>query len=352
MKIKYLIMLVAACVLFSFCTREPAPSVSSALTLSWEDRATKGAATEPEKQLHSLWFYIFDANGMLDVAYACTAGDLSARKATVRVKTGGKTVLAVANLPAERQNAANAAATLAELEAVTFDLSDNGDDNGDARFIMTAKGTATVVSSTGADCALNLERPVAKISLGTVRNQLPSPYGPITVKQAFLCNVVGNQNIAGQADAATWYNQNGTDEANGGKTATIGQGGHHARCAFTYHDVNAPIDHGGSYGGGQVFYAMPNALTTEPGNPAYGTVFVPTCTVLMVVATIKGRDYYYPVPLKNKLVRNTDNLVNLTIIGLGNTLEDGPLNRIEKADLRATVTVSDWTTGSVYTETI
>ncbi len=349
MKIKYLIVFIAACMLFSCCTREPMPSVSSALTLSWEDRTTKGAATEPEKQLHSLWFYVFDANGMLDVAYECTAGDLSAKKATVRVKTGGKTVYAVANLPAERQNAANAAATLAELEAVSFDLSDNGA----SRFIMTGKGTATVVSTTGADCSLSLERPVAKISLGSVRNQLPSPYGPVTVKHAFLCNVVGNQNIAGQETASTWYNQNGTDADGGGKAATIGQGGHTARVpAFTYQEVNASVNHGGSYSGSQVFYAMPNTLTTEPGNPAYGTAFVPTCTVLMVVATVKGKDYYYPVPLKNKLVRNTDNQVNLTIIGLGNTLEDGPLNRIEKADLRATVTVTDWTTGSVYTETI
>ena len=348
MKTEFLISLLAACSLLSFCTREPEPGQASVLTVSWEDTATKGAATESEKQLHSLWFYVFDANGMLDTAHECTAADLSARKATIPVKTGGKTVYAVANLPADRQNAANAAATLDELEAVTFHLTDNGE----SRFIMMAKGTANVVATSGADCPLKLERPLAKISLGTVRNSLPAPFGAITVKHAFLCNVVGNQNIACNAAAGTWYNQNGTDAANGGKTATIGQGGHGAQAAFTYRDVNASVNLGGSYDGGQAFYAMPNGITAEPGNPAYGTTFVPTCTVLMVVASIKGKDYYYPVPLKNTLVRNTDNVVNLTIIGLGNTLEDGPLNKIEKADLRASVTVSDWTTGSTYTETI
>lgn len=349
MKTKFLISLLAACSLLSFCTREPDPVQASVLTVSWEDAATKGAATESEKQLHSLWFYVFDANGMLDTAHECTAADLSARKATIRVKTGGKTVYAVANLPETRRNAANAAATLEELEAVTFDLSDNGD----SRLIMMAKGTVNVVATTGANCPLTLERPLVKITLGTVRNSLPAPFGAITVTQAFLCNVVGNQNIACNAAAATWYNQNGTDTANGGKTATIGQGGHSAQSAsFTYREVNAAVNLNDSYGGGQVFYAMPNSITAEPGNPAYGSTFVPTCTVLMVVARIKGKDYYYPVPLKNTLVRNTDNVVNLTVIGLGNTLEDGPLNKIEKADLTATVTVSDWSMGSTYTETI
>lgn len=348
MKTNIFISLLCLCPMLSFCTREPEPVRLSELTVRWEDGTTK-AATEAEKKLSSLWFYVFDTNGMLDTAHACTEEDLTARKATIRVKTGGKTVYAVANLPATVQNAANGVATLDELEAVTFALTDNGTNC----FIMLAKGTATVAATAGDDCTLTLERPVAKISLGTVSNSLPAPFGAINIQRAFLCNVVGNQNIARNAAASTWYNQNGTNEENGGKMATIGQGGHSAQAAdFTYKNINASVSLDGSYPGGQAFYAMPNSITAEPGNPAYGSSFVQTCTVLMVVAQIKGKDYYYPVPLNKTLAGNTEYAVNLTIIGLGNTLEDGPLNKIEKADLRATVTVSDWTTGSSYTETI
>ena len=55
--------------------------------------------------------------------------------------------------------------------------------------------------------------------------------------------------------------------------------------------------------------------------------------------------------LEKKLESNKDYKVDLTLIGLGNT-EDDPFKKIEKADLTATVSVSDWTTGATYTESI
>ena len=43
--------------------------------------------------------------------------------------------------------------------------------------------------------------------------------------------------------------------------------------------------------------------------------------------------------------------MDLTLSGLGNT-EDDPFAKIEKADLTATVSTSDWTTGTGISETI
>lgn len=56
--------------------------------------------------------------------------------------------------------------------------------------------------------------------------------------------------------------------------------------------------------------------------------------------------------LSKQLRKNTDNLVNIKLVGLGNTLEEGPFNKIGRAELSADVRVLDWTSGSTYTETI
>ena len=107
-----------------------------------------------------------------------------------------------------------------------------------------------------------------------------------------------------------------------------------------------------NFASGTVFYALPNATATVPSTAPYTKNFTPTCTVLMLVAEIKGTLYYYPVALSKQLKKNTDNLVNVKVVGLGNTLEDGPFNRIARADLSVEVSVLDWTSGSTYTETI
>lgn len=335
------------------CSKQPVPDGDATLNVNWAEVPTKGTATSAEKAVNTLWFYVFDAHGMLEIAHECIPAELSGKKADITVKCGSKTVYAIANLTGTPLTAANGCATLAELESVSIGLLDNSTSG----FVMTAKGTANVSSAAGASCSLSLARTVAKISLGTVTNNLPSPYGALKVRQAFLCNVVGNQNIAGTASPATWYNQNGTDKANGGKTATIGQGGHSAQAsAFTWksYGTGQSIAAGGSYNfaSGTVFYGMPNSIQTVPSNAAYTASFTPTCTVLMLVSEVKGTLYYYPVALSQPLGKNMDNLVNIKIIGLGNTLEDGPFNKIGRASLAVDVRVLDWTNGATYTETL
>lgn len=353
---KKLLIILSALALFAgmvSCSKQDFPVGDSTLNIHWEDVRTKGAATEAEKNVNSLWFFVFDANGMLEIAHQCDAAELSARQAGLSVKLGAKTVYALANLGGTPLNSAKSCVKLADLEAVKFDLTDNAVDG----FVMTAKGTVAVTADKAATCSLSLARAVAKVSLGTVTNNLPSPYGALKVRQVFLCNVVGNQNLGGTASPSTWYNQNGTDAKNGGKAATIGQGGHEAQAAaFTWKSYGngQSISLNGKYNfsSGTVFYAMPNATQALPANPAYTSSFTPTCTVLMLVAEIKGILYYYPVALSKQLRHNTDNLVNIKIIGLGNTLEEGPFNKIGRMDVSVDVSVLDWTGGSTYTETI
>ena len=248
------------------CSRLTVPEGDSTLDVNWVETPTKGAATDAEKKVNSLCFYVFDAHGMLEISHPCTAEELADRRAGLNVKLGNKTVYAVANLSGAPLTAAGACLKAADLEAVAVDLADNSA----AGFVMTAKGSVTVSAGTGASCSLNLARAVAKVSLGTVTNNLPSQYGALKVRHAFLCNVVGNQNLGGTASIGKWYNQNGTDVANGKKEATVGQGGHEAQLPdFTWKKYgtsgqNIALNGKYNFASGTVFYAFPNATTQIP----------------------------------------------------------------------------------------
>ena len=181
-------------------------------------------------------------------------------------------------------------------------------------------------------------------------NRLPAPMGAVTAVRAFLCNVVGNQSVKGDAAAQVWLNQEATPD-HGGRDHVIGTGSWAAQeQALTFRTLGdqVALNATKSYSD-KFFYCYPNALT-DPNN-GYNATFRPTATVLMVVLSIRGTDYYYPVALTGGLVRNSEYRVDLTVSGLGNTADD-PFARIEKGDLAASVTVADWTTGATYTETI
>ena len=303
-------------------------------------------ATAAERRVASLDLYVFDANGMLDLSHACTADEIAAGKAVMRVKTGEKTVYALANFPAALRAETNAKVSVEELEEVAFLLEHNAPD----ALLMTASASATVVAGRGGTATLSLTRPVARVALGSVTNKLPAPYGSVSVLRAFLCNVAGNQNVRGDAGTTTWLNRNATPD-NAAANHVIGTGSYVAQAReLTFAELGDELAVNGTKTyEGRFFYAFPNALTTP--NNGFNATFSPTATVLMVVVRIRGVDYYYPVPLTGGLEGNKDYRVDLTVIGLGNT-GDRPFDKIEKADLTATVSVSDWATGAVYTESI
>ena len=262
------------------CAREPIPVEGGRLTVDLGDIMTTKAiigATTNEKKVNSLSLYVFDSNGMLDMTHACTSGEISAKKAVMEVKTGSKTVYALANFQGDPLTAANAVATCSELEQVPVQLGDNRT-NG---LLMTASASAVVASGTGGSVTLKLSRPVARVALGSVTNRLPAPYGTVRVLRAFLCNVVGNQNVGGTAPASVWYNRNATSDNVAGHV--IGTTGHAAQeASLTYAELNEDValntEHAFS---NKFFYAFPNDRTNP--NNGFNATFSPTATVLMVV---------------------------------------------------------------------
>lgn len=349
-KVLYCVLLVAAAVFTMVsCNKEEVSSEDSLLTINWDAASgTKGAPTASESAISTLWIYVFDSNGMLDISHECSASEVTARSCSFSVKTGEKTIYAIANLTGAHLSDANSAVTLSGLQAVVISLSDNTIDN----FVMVGYNTKSHQTSTASEpVALALRHPVAKVRLGRVTNSLPGPYGALTVKQVFLCNVVGNQNVAFNATPSQWLNKSGTDGDGSNKAATIGQGGHSASCAgLTFHTLNQSIYE--LYDFNKLMYAMPNSSDGDVNG--YPSTFSATATAMMVVVTILGVDYYYPISLRSvgALNANTEYTVNLTVKGLGNTLSDGPFNKIVKESLTASISVANWTDTTPYTETI
>lgn len=345
-------MLVAAAILTMVsCNKEQVSAEDSMLTINWDaSPGTKGAPTANEGAINTLWIYVFDSNGMLDISHECTASEVSSRSCSFSVKTGEKTIYAIANLTGDHLTDANSVATLSGLQAVVISLSDNTAE----RFVMVGYNTKNHQTSTASEpVALALQHPVAKVRLGRVTNNLPGPYGSITVKQVFLCNVVGNQNVAFNATPSVWLNKSGTDGDGSSKAATIGQGTHSASCAgLTFHTLNQSVSLNNYYDFDKLMYAMPNSSTGDING--YPATFSATATSMMVVVTILGVDYYYPISLRSvgALAANTEYTVNLTVKGLGNTLSDGPFNKIVKESLSASISVAAWADTTPYTETI
>ena len=330
------------------CQRDPVPGDGGQLFVNlvgMEDTKAIIGANPAEMQLNSLNLYVFDSNGMLDLSHACTERELWSRSVVLSVKPGSKTVYALANFQGAPLEAANACTTCAELEQVAFNLGDN-QPNG---LLMTAFSYTQVLSGSSNSAMLELTRPVARVALGSVTNNLPAPYGAVRVLHAFLCNVVGNQNVAGSADPTVWYNRSATSDYVAGHV--IGKDGYAAKePALTYAALDQDVAMGATHTFSQkYFYAFPNALTNP--NNGYQATFAPTATVLMVVVQIKNVPYYYPVALTGTLERNKDYKVDLTLIGLGNT-EDRPFDRIEKAYLPVQVRITNWVDGAKYNESL
>ena len=344
MKIRYIlipILSLACCA----CLREQAPGDGGTLTVCLAGTKAIIGANAAEMQVNSLNLYVFDANGMLEQSHACTNAELSAGKTVMSVRTGGKTLYALANFQGAPLAAADACAMQAALEDVDFRLGDNRPGG----LLMTASAFTTVTSGNGGSATLDLTRPVARVALGSVTNSLPASYGTVRVLRAFLCNVVGNQNVAGTANPSVWYNPNATPDNVAGHV--IGNNGYAAQeAAMTYVTLDQDIAVGAGHTFSQKYlYAFPNGRTNP--NNGHTASFTPTATVLMVVVQIRNVPYYYPVALTGTLERNKDYRVDLTLVGLGNP-EDRAFDRLEKAGFSAQMCVSDWVSGGTYSETL
>ena len=293
-----------------------------------------------EKQVNKVQIFVFDESGKINIYKdaGTTQSNIS-----ISTTTGKKTIWAVVNGPDLSE-----VASLAELEDTAIDLAANST-TAATGFVM-AGSTSCTVSASAATANISVSRLVARVALQKVTNQLPDGYGALTIDNVVLTNVAGNQNIAGDATPATWYNKMGRKDGATESSQIIDGETNKASCeALTFKSVKQEVAHGSDLNitTPYLFYSFPNSNTA--GSTGWVNPFTARASRLVVTATIDGVKYYYPVTLSKKLERNKAYTVEITITGLGSTDPDKP---IEKGGLTAAITVLDWVDGGSYEETL
>ena len=293
-----------------------------------------------EKQVNKVQIFVFDESGKINIYK--DAGTTQSN-IPISTTTGKKTIWAVVNGPDLSE-----VASLAELEDTAIDLAANST-TAATGFVM-AGSTSCTVSASAATANISVSRLVARVALQKVTNQLPDGYGALTIDNVVLTNVAGNQNIAGDATPATWYNKMGRKDGATESSQIIDGDTNKASCeALTFKSVKQEVAHGSNLNitTPYLFYSFPNSNTA--GSTGWVNPFTARASRLVVTATIDGVKYYYPVTLSKKLERNKAYTVEITITGLGSTDPDKP---IEKGGLTAAITVLDWVDGGSYEETL
>lgn len=355
MKTKF-ILIAAACAALAACNKDlpevtiPAEQGEGQITFTVageEPVMTKAVtayttAQTYESQVNKVQVFVFGADGAINF-YQDLGNKTSG---TISTTAGAKTVWAVVNGPD-----LSSIGKLSDLQATAVDLAANST-TAATGFVMAGNASVTVSAGASANCGITVSRLVSRVALQSIVNKLPASYGAITIDRVFLCNVVGNQNIAGNAAVTTWYNKDGrADEATRNASHIIDGSTYKASCeSLTFKNVAQSVNNGASLSPSTpyLFYGFPNSSTTAPNG--FQATFAAKRTVLTVVATVAGTKYYYPVVLDDAtLDRNKTYTVGLTITGLGS---DDPDKPVSKGSIAASITVSGWTAGVNYDETI
>jgi len=351
------------------CRKESVASGDGTLSISIEGLVqpdTKAGGYETvqacESAVRTLEILVFssgstDAASLLELYHPCTAQEISAMSATLSLKTGDRKVWVVSNGPKDGSGALKAGKvnTLADLKAIAVDLSDNAV-SGDGAGFVAFGGKDVAASETTA--SITIARLATRVALRKVSCNLPSAYSSITIKRAWIANVVGNQNLAGTASPATFYNrQSRADKTAQVSTEIIDGSANKASCpSLTYCELNQDVSNGASHTPAtpKLFYAYANPSTVDPNG--FAAAYAQQKTTLVLAVEVAGAGlYYYPIVLPDglesstKLGANTAYTVDLNIVSLG---EEEPNKPVSKTAVKADVTLAPWVGATPYTETI
>lgn len=300
-----------------------------------------------EKAVRDVQVLVFGADGRINF-YKNLGTETSG---TISTTSGHKTVYAVVNGPD-----CAAVASLDELKNRTVDLAVNtiGEDGA---FIMCGRAECEVEepkpdgSAASTVCRISVSRLASRVVLKSVKNSLPDSYGEISIKSVLLANVVGEQNIAGNASSSVWYNKYGRkDEEPLVADHIINGDAYKASCEeLTFKSVSEEVARGGSYtpAGPLCLYSYANSSRVNPSG--FNTTFTACRSELVLTAEIQGKTYYYPVVLTKGLERNKSYDVALSISSLGS---DDPGKPVDKGGMSVEIEIKDWEDGGSYSEDI
>lgn len=286
-----------------------------------------------EKNINRLQYFFFDRNtkGLL---YYDNSGGSSSSFTTV---PGSIRVWAVAN-----GRSLSDISSMSGLENYSLQISENKTDP-EKGFVMSGYVDIDIDGSEDISRPVEIKRYLARVALRSIKNSMPANYGSITIDYIFLSNVVGNQNIRGDAEPKNWFNKQGRDSSISGHAETIIDGSNYfaTPADLTFKKVGTTLSSGQSLteieNSPYLFYTYPNYATGV--NSGYTAEWTPERSVLVVVASIKGKRYFYPVTLDGDLERNKSYSVGLEITGLGS---DDPNKPVSRNNVNINVTIAEW----------
>ncbi|MCM1177833.1 MAG: hypothetical protein NC308_09760 [Clostridium sp.] len=296
---------------------------------------------EYETMVHDVQIFIYDTHGKLESYYAAE-GD-AARDIYVNTSSGEKTVWAVVNGP--DMSCESDAADVDAIGRYQVDLCRNSKDTG---FIMSGSAAFRAHAS-GSSISIPVRRLVSRIALKRIKSRLPERYGPLVVRNTYLANVAGNQNLSGTAAEEIWYNRAGRTDNSSDEPLPIDGMEAPASCQeLTFADVGKALSTGESFCRETplLLYCYPNRSITDA--TGWSIPFTARKTRLIVSAEIAGIHCYYPVTIDFP-ERNSTYTVELTITGPGSTDPDIP---VERGAIETAISIQDWNYGATYDETI
>lgn len=350
--------------LIASCGTNLSPELAGGLSLVVTDGAsgTKSTASPDltelpyEKAVNTLQVFIFEGQTLFKYQKL----DLSSTELPFTVnypdiKAGSYSIHVVANAPDIEDIATEDELAGREVALQQCRLEES------EGFVMAGSVSVAVASGKTVTAEVPVRRFAARIRLVSVENKVPESYsgsGAIYVKGVFLANALGTWNMAGSGPATEWVNL-------GGRTA-----GHES--SLTRSDfISSESQVNPSSCKKQVFrsiettldnkavesfpdcclYTFPNSVTVDhTGNTA--SAESGAFTRLVVLATVNGEDWWYPVTLFNGgagPLRNSSSDVKLTITGTGS---DDPNEPVGRGSVTASITVVSWESGTVYEEVI
>ena len=294
-------------------------------------RATSGTTVVTgEAAINSVQVFALTSDGNVAVYQKA-----SAAKVSITLRTDvAYTIYAVANCATDL----SAVKTKSAIEKTAVALTS------ESRTGFVMAGSASLAAGK-TSLSVSVKRLVARINLKSVTQEanFKTVAGDMTIKNVFISNVVGNQNIAGSATASTWYNKMGRYDGTKTNYVTTAKAEAPAMTAADAPTLPYP------------FYCYANSSTVTPAGWSTAT-YAGQHTMLVIAATFGSGStvYYYPIDINKRIGgdinQNYTYDVTATITNYGST--DEPNKEVETGIATFTVKTAAWTGGAEVNATI
>lgn len=264
---------------------------------------------DDHSEVASIQFLVFDGE-VLDAYKKVTSG----LSTSITVKTGEKTVWAVANAP----DISNVT-TLTQLKAVSSTLLNNA-----SNFVMVGSNTGTVPSEDPIE--IEVKRIASRVVVKKVTAAFTNPaYASMSCKlvKMFLINAPGDINLELTSAPTTWYAQRAYEAVSDLNDFLSTSGGNH--------ELNTAAFDTDCY-----HYCYPNPTTAD----SQASTWSARHTRMVIEVLLGSETFYYPVTLPVLEPGKSYEIENLTITRKGSSNPDQP---ISLSDATFEISVKPWT---------